>query len=174
MTRIQRNDKTMADEMKIFDFPLNGEIKIIENKAKKLDIPPNIPLCKAKKKSNNKWVTGFFNIETLVASPVSYLAPCIRGLTTEIFGGTWYEVDIETVCPVTHLKDIEQNNIFLNDILHRKYSTKYYVVIYKDGSYKLAPLQDKEQKNIEENVLIDLCEKEIENNEYVVCGNILD
>lgn len=153
---------------------IRTEKRISENSLKNIRIPDNIPISKAKEKTSGKWVIGLFSIETISNEKGTYLAPVIRSLPNRTYADKIYEVDINTVCPYTHMKDIAGNLIFANDILRRKHYQERVVVLFEDGQYNFAKLHDKEEKIIGDTNHLTFCSLNVNSENYIVDGNILD
>ena len=73
-------------------------------------------LFRAKRKDNGEWIYGYYSTTTLGRCGSFHVAPVINEPFTEPFTGTWYEIDIETLCEYTGLKDKNGTKIFEGDI----------------------------------------------------------
>lgn len=63
-------------------------------------------ICKAKRKDNGEWIEGYYCYDTNDK-------PCIQALVTHEFK----EYDPKTLCWLTHMKDINGDEIWENDII---------------------------------------------------------
>ena len=82
-------------------------------------------LCKAKRKDNGEWVEGFFTIEWVMksleieTSTIGFKKTyCIKGFPSSPNEAYfWVEIDPETLCRCTGLKDYNDSLIWENDIV---------------------------------------------------------
>lgn len=145
-----------------------------------LDIPKEngifVPICKAKRLDNGKWIEGFCCIDTLVGGcPEPYLAYTIRTVPDKVFGGIWAEIDINTLCQNTGVPDAKKTDIFSGDILHINYHKEEDVYVkYVDGEFRLIPLQNGFGRFKGQPLALCFTAQNIQGSGYKVVGNIHD
>ena len=136
-------------------------------------------ICKAKRKDNNEWVTGYYVFQRkrsgVFGQKISEL-DFDRHLIIDL-RGKLHEVIPETVVHCTGLKDKNGKLIFTGDILESRASEnkedwKKWVVTFSDGSFCFErEIPRKRKHKYEENLL---CVDEIELYGLTVIGNIHD
>lgn len=107
-------------------------------------IDKNLFLCKAKTVDESKWVYGHYVYRKHELKPKHYIIANIGSVSCKsiIYNmlGTAFEVDSNTICRCTGIKDVEDNLIYEHDICKR-YIPDYPIEngnIYwsaKDGSF---------------------------------------
>ena len=98
-------------------------------------------LCKAKMKDNNIWIEGYYYKSWGGANDTIYNIHFIHSYNMN----ESYEIDIDTLCQLTHMTDINGNKVWENDIvkttngftLQVVWSDKYQEFMFKNlkGGY---------------------------------------
>lgn len=140
-------------------------------------------LFKGKRLNNGEWVEGFLFDDGLVDSKRWFIgsievidAKYDVDNCLDIYGHCIYEVDPETVCQYTGLKDMNGKKIFEGDILKHESIFAFlserkatcYKVIFKNGAFQYAGItQDYSFAFDDSEFYLDLTECEI-------IGNVFD
>ena len=91
-------------------------------------------MCKARRQDNNEWISGFYSIGFKDKFKRHYITEIKEGFTVQ------HEIDIDTLCRSTGLKDKNDNEIFENDLVFSKFNSIIRArVIWNDevASFKL-------------------------------------
>lgn len=100
-------------------------------------------LCKAKRKDNGEWITGYFAYKTICTVCNTYVGPVIYEPITKVYEDSWTEIDLSSLGRYTGLQDIHGTRIFEGDIIkhmqdvcpYPEYSCDAGAVVHADSRY---------------------------------------